>query len=93
MRKYASFAEFYPFYLSEHANRTCRRLHFVGTTVGLVCLGAAVATGNAGWVLVGLVAGYFFAWAGASHVCVLPLGPTGDRTPDRRVLEALAPAG
>ena len=22
-----SFAEFYPFYLSEHSNRTCRRLH------------------------------------------------------------------
>src|SRR5262245_44485763 len=29
-RKYDSFAEFYPFYLSEHSDRTCRRLHFAG---------------------------------------------------------------
>ena len=29
-KKYASFAEFYPFYLSEHSERTCRRLHFAG---------------------------------------------------------------
>jgi hypothetical protein len=30
------FSKFYPFYLSQHANRACRRLHFVGTTLGLV---------------------------------------------------------
>jgi probable F420-dependent oxidoreductase len=29
--------------------------------------------------------------AGASHVCILPLRPDGDRAPDERVLEALAP--
>src|SRR5262249_55031251 len=34
-RRYRTFGEFYPFYLSEHSNRTCRRLHFVGTTIGL----------------------------------------------------------
>jgi len=28
------FAEFYPRYLAEHSNRTRRRLHFVGTTLG-----------------------------------------------------------
>ncbi len=59
-----SFAEFYPFYLSEHNNRTCRRLHFVGSSLGLVCLGTALATGNAWWVLVGLLCGYAFAWVG-----------------------------
>ena len=31
-----SFAEFYPFYLGEHRHRTCRRLHFVGSTLGLL---------------------------------------------------------
>jgi alkanesulfonate monooxygenase SsuD/methylene tetrahydromethanopterin reductase-like flavin-dependent oxidoreductase (luciferase family) len=29
--------------------------------------------------------------AGANHVCILPLGPTGDRAPDPRVIEELAP--
>jgi hypothetical protein len=63
-RRYATFAEFYPFYLSEHSNRTCRRLHFVGTTLGLVCLLTALVTGRAWYVLVGLLAGYLFAWIG-----------------------------
>ncbi len=32
---FASFSEFYPFYLGEHSNRTCRRLHFVGSCMAL----------------------------------------------------------
>jgi len=32
------FAEFYPFYLSQHSDRTCRRLHFAGTSLGLAAL-------------------------------------------------------
>ena len=62
--KYSSFREFYPFYLSEHANRICRRLHFAGTSLGLICLILALATFNAWWILAGLVAGYAFAWVG-----------------------------
>ncbi|HCS26438.1 MAG TPA: DUF962 domain-containing protein, partial [Spongiibacteraceae bacterium] len=30
---FKSFAEFYPFYLSEHSDATCRRLRVVGTTL------------------------------------------------------------
>jgi hypothetical protein len=41
---FASFGEFYPFYLKEHSNRTCRRLHFVGSTLALVCVAAFAAT-------------------------------------------------
>lgn len=63
-KRYASFSEFYPFYLSEHSNRTCRRLHFVGTSLGLACLLLAVGTLSGWWVLAGLVAGYAFAWVG-----------------------------
>jgi hypothetical protein len=63
-KKYATFAEFYPFYLSEHANRTCRRLHVAGTSLGLLCLLSAIATRNAWWLLTGLIAGYVFAWVG-----------------------------
>ncbi len=62
--RYTSFREFYPFYLSEHSNRTCRRLHFVGSTLALICLGLLLATGNLWWLPAGLVAGYGFAWIG-----------------------------
>lgn len=62
--RFASFAEFYPFYLGEHANRTCRRLHFAGSSIGLACLAMLVATGRPAWLLAGLVAGYAFAWVG-----------------------------
>ena len=37
-KRYSTFAVFYPLNLSEHANRTCRRLHFVGTSIGLAFL-------------------------------------------------------
>ncbi len=63
-RAFASFADFYPFYLSEHADRTCRRLHFAGSTLSLLCLAALAVTGNPWWILAGLVAGYGFAWVG-----------------------------
>ncbi len=63
-KRYESFQDFYPFYLSEHANPTCRRLHFVGTTLVIVCLVASLVTLNAWWLLAALVAGYGFAWVG-----------------------------
>ena len=59
-----NFAEFYPFYLGEHSNRTCRRLHFIGTTIGLACALHAVSTLNFWWLPAGLAAGYAFAWVG-----------------------------
>ena len=59
-----SFAEFYSFYLTEHSNRTCRRLHFVGSSLSLLCLLALVLTRNPLWLLAGLLCGYGFAWVG-----------------------------
>lgn len=63
-KAYASFREFYPYYLSEHANRTCRRLHFVGLSLALGCLVALAVTGSAWWLAAALLAGYGCAWAG-----------------------------
>jgi hypothetical protein len=62
--RYETFREFYPFYLSEHSNPACRRLHFVGTTLVIACLIAALATLNPWWLPAALVAGYGFAWVG-----------------------------
>jgi hypothetical protein len=62
--RFASFREFYPFYLSEHRNATCRKLHFVGTSLALGLLLAAIVTPY-GWLALGIpFAGYGFAWVG-----------------------------
>ena len=62
--RFRSFREFYPFYLGEHADVRCRRLHFVGTAFALGFIATAIATRNAWWLLGALFAGYAFAWIG-----------------------------
>ena len=63
-RSFASFSEFYPFYLSEHGNLTCRRLHFVGSSLSLSFLALMFVTGRAWWLPAALLIGYGFAWIG-----------------------------
>ncbi|MEP6862886.1 MAG: DUF962 domain-containing protein [Deltaproteobacteria bacterium] len=57
-----SFEEFWPYYVSQHRDRTCRRLHFVGTTIAMGCVAAAPFYPPA--LLAAPVAGYGFAWIG-----------------------------
>ena len=61
---YRRFRDFYPFYLSQHADRRCRWLHFVGTTLGFAGLLHAFSTLNFWWLLAGIGAGYALAWIG-----------------------------
>jgi hypothetical protein len=63
-RRFQTFAEFYPYYLSEHTSRVSRRLHVVGTSIALVLIVAALATHIWWLVLAALVQGYAFAWVG-----------------------------
>ena len=63
-RRFASFREFYPFYLAEHANRTSRRLHVIGTTAVVVLAVTAGWLHDARWLLAALISGYGFAWIG-----------------------------
>jgi len=62
--RYASFGDFYPYYLSEHRDPTCRRLHVVGSTLVLAIVGYAVLSGELVWLWAAPVAGYGFAWVG-----------------------------
>ncbi|KAA0070821.1 DUF962 domain-containing protein [Rhodanobacter sp. T12-5] len=64
MSGFNSFAEFYPFYLSEHGNRTCRRLHFAGSTLVLAVIALALISGQLRWLWLVPVVGYGFAWIG-----------------------------
>jgi hypothetical protein len=62
--RYSTFAAFYPFYLSEHSNPTCRRLHFVGTSLALLLFVTGIVRGQPWYFLYGLLCGYGFAWIG-----------------------------
>lgn len=63
-KKYKSFRDFYPYYLSEHTNSTCRILHFIGSWTVLAALTMALLSGNAWWFAAMPLAGYGFAWVG-----------------------------
>jgi hypothetical protein len=63
-KNFASFREFYPFYLSEHADRTSRRLHVIGSTLVLGVVVAACITQRWLWLLAVPIIGYGFAWVG-----------------------------
>ena len=59
-----SFEAFYPFYLKQHSNKTCRLLHAIGTTLVLALAITAIYHNNPKlWMLVP-IAGYGFAWVG-----------------------------
>jgi len=64
MARYATFREFYPFYLSEHADRNCRRMHFAGSMLVLVVIAAACVTGELRWLWLAPLFGYGLAWIG-----------------------------
>jgi hypothetical protein len=63
-KRFQSFSEFYPFYLREHSNRTCRALHYTGTTLATLIWTYAIWSGQYLLLLAGLIAGYGFAWVG-----------------------------
>jgi hypothetical protein len=46
MSRFASFREFYPFYLSEHRHPVSRRLHFIGSCGVLLLVAAAILRGQ-----------------------------------------------
>lgn len=57
-----SFAEFWPYYVSQHLDPTSRRLHVVGTSAALACL--ALAPLRPKLLLAAPVVGYGMAWLG-----------------------------
>lgn len=59
-----TFEKFWPHYRDKHSNPTCRRLHFVGTSVAIICLYAALLTQTWQTAVLGIVLGYACAWVG-----------------------------
>jgi hypothetical protein len=59
----ATFEEFWPYYVSQHQNANCRRMHFIGTTLAGVCLASTPWVGPAA-IVAAPVVGYGCSWIG-----------------------------
>lgn len=62
--QFKSFRDFYPFYLREHSNLTCRKLHFIGTCSVISLLILFFFTGNLMLFVLLPFVGYGFSWVG-----------------------------
>ena len=60
--KIATYEEFWPYYLREHSEPTGRQLHYLGTTLALASLLAAIIFQQPWLILLALVSGYGPAW-------------------------------
>ena len=63
-KTYKTFASFYPFYLSQHTNIICRRLHFMGSIFIIMLLAFVLISGMYIFLWLIPVIGYGFAWIG-----------------------------
>ena len=61
---FATFEEFYPYYLSEHSNRTNRRLHIIGSTLAILQIIRSLVMFQLTGIFIALLIGYGFAWVG-----------------------------
>jgi hypothetical protein len=62
--QFKTFSDFYPYYLQEHSNITCRKLHFIGTCGVISLLLLFFFTGNLMLLAALPFIGYGFAWVG-----------------------------
>ncbi|WP_137177474.1 DUF962 domain-containing protein [Roseomonas sp. AR75] len=79
VERIATYEEFWPYYLREHANPMTRSVHAVGTVLGVVVLAWAVLVGPLWLALAALATGYGFAWG--SHLLVERNRPATFRYP------------
>jgi len=66
-RYHRDFTSFWDFYVSQHMKPGTRNLHWIGSTLGLVCLFmlfwmTAIFPLNLLWIPAGFILGYGFAW-------------------------------
>jgi hypothetical protein len=61
-RPVTTYADFWPYYLQEHARPATRNIHFVGTAAALLSLAAGLISARAWYFPLALAAGYAPAW-------------------------------
>jgi hypothetical protein len=62
--RFTTFTQFYPYYLGEHANPTCRLLHFIGSWLVLGVIVYVITSAQYVWLWSIPFIGYGFAWVG-----------------------------
>jgi hypothetical protein len=63
-REFKSFAEFWPYYLSEHGRPMTRWLHCAGSLLAIAVVVGFVVSGRWWLFPLAVVPGYAFAWIG-----------------------------
>jgi hypothetical protein len=61
---FRSFAEFYPFYLTQHQHPTCRWLHVAGTVTAVVTMLMLAVQGAWIWIPLAMLIPYPPGWIG-----------------------------
>jgi len=77
--QFQTFAEFWPYYLSQHSKKSTRVMHLIGTTAGILAVIMAVYTHQALFVLAGAIGAYGMAWV--SHFFIERNRPATFRYP------------
>ena len=67
-RSCKTYAEFWPYYLREHARPRTRLVHYAGTSLVILFALLLLVTGKWWWLLAMPIAGYGFAWT--SHLLI-----------------------
>lgn len=63
-RRFQSFQQFYPFYLSEHQHPSCRALHYIGLLAAIITGITLLFSNHYLYLPVVLVIGYGCSWLG-----------------------------
>ncbi len=61
-KRFQTFEEFWPYYVKEHAKKSTRILHFVGTTAAMSCVAGAIVFRKPLLLLAAPILGYGPAW-------------------------------
>lgn len=62
--RFKTYADFWPFYLGEHAKPATRAVHYVGSIASVLILAWAIGTHNWWWLPAVPLCGYGPAWFG-----------------------------
>ncbi|MDX2027969.1 MAG: DUF962 domain-containing protein [Alphaproteobacteria bacterium] len=73
-KSFQTYAEFWPYYLSQHSKLHTRLLHAAGTILGLAAVVYAFISFTPEWLLAAPVIGYGIPWIG--HICIEKNHPT-----------------